>query len=402
MQCVAAAGRRRELTRSPLLSSPPPATFRSLKADLAAAFSEAIVAQYEGLIADIIQRFVDGDEDPALPPPVEASPQQPGASKRSLEGAVEEATPAKQAKTAGDGGAGVPGLNLGGNKWAGPEMWKGNNYFKLREYYTDKEGELKPTKRGINLNAAQFGILKEKVAEISEAMAAGNEDYMVQLPGERRITVSKYGGKLRVDVREWYEKDPGEWKPGRKGCSLLPAEWEVLAPYVKGFSMAGEMKSPVKSEVKSPVTSPAKEYSDDSVYSLALSADRLLKVKDFKGLKVDIRGYYKADDGLRPTKKGILLTQDQWKVLSQNVAGISAAVEQETEKFELPLGVKKDGTPSLRRVTTKKYKGQFLIDVREWYERDGEVKPGFKGVSLKPEQWKTLAAAAADVTSKLS
>ena len=75
MQCVAAAGRRRELTRFPLLSSPPPATFRSLKADLAAAFSEAIVAQYEGLIADIIQRFVDGDEDPALPPPVEAGPQ---------------------------------------------------------------------------------------------------------------------------------------------------------------------------------------------------------------------------------------------------------------------------------------------------------------------------------------
>ena len=105
---------------------------------------------------------------------------------------------------------------------------------------------------------------------------------------------------------------------------------------------------------------------------------------------------------MRPTKKGILLTQDQWKELSQNLAGISAAVEQETEKFELPLGVKKDGTPSLRRVTTKKYKGQFLIDVREWYERDGEVKPGFKGVSLKPEQWKALAAAAADVTSKLS
>ena len=348
----------------PLLSSPllpPPATFRSLKADLVAAFSEAAVAQYEGLIADIIQRFVDGDEDPALPPPVEASPQQPGASKRSLEGAVEEATPAKQAKTAGAGGAGgVPGLNLGGNKWAGPEVWNGNDYFKLREYYTDKEGELKPTKRGINLNAAQFGILKEKVAEISEAVAAGNEDYLVQLPGERRITVSKYGGKLRVDVREWYEKGPGEWKPGRKGCSLLPAEWEVLAPYVKGYSMS-------KSEVKSPVKSPAKEHSDDSVFSLALSADRFLKVKDYRGLKVDIRNFYKSDDGeLRPTKKGILLTQDQWAVLSQNVDGITAAVKQETGGYELPLGTKKDGTPSLRRVTTKKYKGQFYIDVREW------------------------------------
>ena len=173
-----------------------------------AAFSEAAVAQYEGLIADIIQRFVDGDEDPALPPPVEASPQQPGAPKRSLEGAVEEATAAKQAKTAGAGGAGgVPGLNLGGNKWAGPEVWNGNDYFKLREYYTDKEGELKPTKRGINLNAAQFGILKEKVAEIPPIEPV---ERVVEVPQVQTQEIARQVPK--IEVQEVV-------RGGREGCS---------------------------------------------------------------------------------------------------------------------------------------------------------------------------------------
>ena len=33
-----------------------------------------------------------------------------------------------------------------------------------------------------------------------------------------------------------------------------------------------------------------------------------------------------------------------------------------------------------------------MVNIREFYEKDGEQKPGSKGISLPPEQWHKLAA----------
>ncbi|KAK7057166.1 PC4-domain-containing protein [Favolaschia claudopus] len=45
-----------------------------------------------------------------------------------------------------------------------------------------------------------------------------------------------------------------------------------------------------------------------------------------------------------------------------------------------------------KRVTVKNFKGNTLIDIREFYvdKTSGDVKPGKKGVSLTPEQWQEL------------
>lgn len=38
----------------------------------------------------------------------------------------------------------------------------------------------------------------------------------------------------------------------------------------------------------------------------------------------------------------------------------------------------------------RKYKGMTLVDIRETYEKDGQVLPGKKGISISPEVWEVI------------
>lgn len=54
-------------------------------------------------------------------------------------------------------------------------------------------------------------------------------------------------------------------------------------------------------------------------------------------------------------------------------------------------------------VTVREFKGKALIDIREYYndKGSGELKPGKKGISLSPEQYRQLKTLLDDIDAKL-
>ncbi|KAH8685922.1 transcriptional Coactivator p15-domain-containing protein [Tricladium varicosporioides] len=54
-----------------------------------------------------------------------------------------------------------------------------------------------------------------------------------------------------------------------------------------------------------------------------------------------------------------------------------------------------------RRVNISDFKGKKLINIREYYEKDGDWLPGKKGISLTVEQYTSLLAAIPEINANL-
>lgn len=54
-----------------------------------------------------------------------------------------------------------------------------------------------------------------------------------------------------------------------------------------------------------------------------------------------------------------------------------------------------------RQVRINEFRGRQYVDIREFYEKDGESLPGKKGISLTPAQWKKLLEVSDEVNRAL-
>jgi len=82
-------------------------------------------------------------------------------------------------------------------------------------------------------------------------------------------------------------------------------------------------------------------------------------------------------------------TQDE----AEGSGSIPVHTNFEGEKY-IDLGKKK-------RATVRVFKGNVMIDIREFYGDDDDLKPGKKGITLNPEQWKALSAGAGTIDKLL-
>ncbi|XP_033125200.1 activated RNA polymerase II transcriptional coactivator p15-like [Anneissia japonica] len=70
----------------------------------------------------------------------------------------------------------------------------------------------------------------------------------------------------------------------------------------------------------------------------------------------------------------------------------SSSKDEDPNRFELSR---------TRFVNVREFKGKVLIDIREYYEAGGEMKPGKKGISLSVDQWKKLKEVVDDVDDSI-
>ncbi|EES05235.1 hypothetical protein BDA96_04G188100 [Sorghum bicolor] len=73
------------------------------------------------------------------------------------------------------------------------------------------------------------------------------------------------------------------------------------------------------------------EPAEDGTVVAEISKNKKVSVRNWKGrVFVDLREFYVKDGKSLPTRKGISLQLDQWKILRDNIKAIDEAIKENT------------------------------------------------------------------------
>ncbi|PSC71273.1 transcriptional coactivator p15 [Micractinium conductrix] len=355
------------------------------------------LSHFKPLIKDEIDQFLTEAEEapePALPT---------AKRQRGADGGAVAAPAALPAALAGSRYA----APLSARRFASVRQFGGRWMVDVREFY-EKDGALLPSAKGLALQAGGWTALEAALPALSQAVEAGDDSHFVDLGGSKRASISSFKGRFTVDLREYYEKE-GEMKPGKKGVALSTDEWAALcsaAPEIAQHLVAvagGAAGSTAAVPAPAPAAAPQQaqqaaapggagaavaggEGGPLPALPIELGSNRRADISNFKGQTfVGIREYYEKEGQMMPGKKGISLSRDQFATLMQCVGDLDAALRGRDAAFELQLSNK-------RKATINCFKGRYMVDIREYYDKDGALAPTQKGISLGEQQWEKLQA----------
>ena len=139
--------------------------------------------------------------------------------------------------------------------------------------------------------------------------APGEMRFQRNLSVNKRLTVCIWNGEVRIDVRAW------ENFPTKKGLSLTLPRWKTLLTYedelttALGQARCGQLNNKVQHHLG------GGQFATVSPVSPTL----------------DLRQYFMPDDLMKqilPTKKGVVLTRDEWDNLISCIQEINEAVPE--------------------------------------------------------------------------
>uniref|UniRef100_A0A8C4U2A6 Activated RNA polymerase II transcriptional coactivator p15 n=34 Tax=Australaves TaxID=3073809 RepID=A0A8C4U2A6_FALTI len=86
-------------------------------------------------------------------------------------------------------------------------------------------------------------VKKQKTGESSKGAASSKQssnrdENMFQIGKMRYVSVRDFKGKVLIDIREYWMDQEGEMKPGRKGISLNPEQWNQLKEQISDIDDA--------------------------------------------------------------------------------------------------------------------------------------------------------------------
>uniref|UniRef100_A0A8D0FQT5 Activated RNA polymerase II transcriptional coactivator p15 n=1 Tax=Strix occidentalis caurina TaxID=311401 RepID=A0A8D0FQT5_STROC len=91
--------------------------------------------------------------------------------------------------------------------------------------------------------APEKPVKKQKTGESSKGTASSKQssnrdENMFQIGKMRYVSVRDFKGKVLIDIREYWMDQEGEMKPGRKGISLNPEQWNQLKEQISDIDDA--------------------------------------------------------------------------------------------------------------------------------------------------------------------
>ncbi|CAD7929678.1 unnamed protein product [Amoebophrya sp. A25] len=211
-----------------------------------------------------------------------------------------------------------------------------------------------------------------------------------------------------IQVKGTLKELGGNWNMKEKGWMMQKSKWDGIQKkleemcIVKQLDESGEpVPKRQKTEDKSSNPLTAGPSADDKFIDLGQSKRVALTI--YQGRKmINFREFYedKASGEMKPGAKGITLTADNYKKLSDKYEQMEEAIgAQEDAWFEIEGGIQ-----TKRYFTLSSYKGKWYVAVREYWkpELEDDFKPGRKGLTISVDQYRKISENHETILSWLS